>query len=116
MRLKEHRGRQLYIIGINKHFDQPIDAAITLRGFAQSGKATAWTLNGTGLDANTGTGIIQIPGLRLPRQAEDPQNARFYKGAESEITFRSSEFSVAGPEFTYRFPAHSATSIVLSRR
>ncbi len=109
-------GRQLYIIAINKHFDQPIEVAVTLRGFVPSQPATAWTLNGTGLDANTGTGIIKAPGLRVPRQAEDPQNARFYKGAESEITFRSSEFMAAGPEFTYRFPAHSATSIVLNRR
>lgn len=109
-------GRQLYIIGINKHFDQPIEAAIIIRGFVPSSQATAWTLNGAGLDANTGTGIIKVPGLRVLTQAEDPQNPRFYKGAESEITFRSSDVKIVGPEFTYPFPAHSATSIVLSRR
>jgi alpha-N-arabinofuranosidase len=108
-------GRQLYIIAINKHFDQPIEAAITLRGFVPSRQATAWTMNGTGLDANTGTGIIKAPGLRVPKQAEDPRNPRFYKGGEGEITFRPSQLSAAGPEFVYSFPAHSATSIVLSR-
>jgi hypothetical protein len=109
-------GRQLFIIAINKNFDQPIETTINLRGFVPSGKGTAWTLNGTGLDANTGTGIIKVPGLHVPRQAEDPQNPRFYKGSMSEITFNSSDFKVDGAEFTYSFPAHSATSIVLTRK
>jgi hypothetical protein len=109
-------GRQLYIIAVNKHFDQSIDAAIALRGFVPSEQATAWTLNGTGLDANTGTGIIHVPGLKVPPQREDSENPRFFKGSENEITFRSSEFRATGPQFAYRFPAHSATSIVLTRR
>ena len=109
-------GKQLYIIAINKNFDQPIETTINLHDFVPAGQATAWILNGTGLDANTGTGIIRAPGVQPPRQAEDPQNPRFYKGAESEITFNSSEFKITGANLSYRFPAHSATSIVLTRK
>ncbi len=109
-------GRQLYILAVNKDFDRPIDAAISLPGFKPAKHATAWTLNGTGLDANTGTGIIQAPGLHVPRQQEDPTNPRFYKGGEGEITFGSSPLDVVGAKFTYRFPAHSVTSLVLTRQ
>jgi alpha-N-arabinofuranosidase len=109
-------GRQLYIVAVNKDFDRPINASISLAAFAPVKLGTAWTLNGSGLDANTGTGIIRAPGLRVPRQQEDPANPRFYKGGEGEITFASSPFDVAGAKFTYRFPAHSVTSLVLTRR
>lgn len=109
-------GRQLYIIAVNKNFDQTIDTKIDLRGFAPSAQGTAWTLNGTGLDANTGTGIIRVPGMKVPAQAEDPQNPRFYKGGEGEITFAPADFGVSGSQFSYRFPPHSATSIVLTRK
>lgn len=109
-------GKHLYIIGINKNFDQPIEAAINIRGFVPAGQATAWTLNGASLDANTGTGVIKVPGLKYPRQAEDPRNPHFFKGSQSEVTFAPSEFQAAGPDFTYRFPAHSATSIMLTRK
>lgn len=109
-------GRQLYIIAVNKHFDQPIEAAVSLGGFVPADQATTWTLNGTGLDANTGTGIIHVPGLVVPPQRQDSQNPRFFKGGDKEITFESSPLRVAGGQFTYRFPAHSATSIVLTRR
>jgi alpha-N-arabinofuranosidase len=109
-------GRQLYLIAINKNFDQPIDATINLRGFSPAEQGTAWTLNGTGMDANTGTGIIKAPDIKPPRQAEDPKNPRFYKGGPNEITFASTQFKATGPQLTYRFPAHSATSIVLVRK
>ena len=108
--------RQMYIIAVNKDFDRPIDSAISVSSFVPAKGATAWILNGTGLDANTGTGIIRAPGLHVPRQQEDPENPRFYKGGEGEISFGSSNFEVPGPEFSYRFPAHSVTSIVLTRK
>lgn len=109
-------GSRLYLIGINKHFDKPIETTITLDGFEPASGATAWTLNGTGLDANTGTGIVEAPNVRVPRQAEAPDNPRFRKGGPGEITFDSSSVAVEGKSFVYRFPAHSATSIVLVRR
>jgi len=108
-------GQRLYVIAVNKHFDSPIEAKISLRGFTPAGQGEVWTLNGAGLDANTGTGIIKVPGMKVPVQAENPENPRLSKGGRNEITFRSSPISATGPELTYRFPAHSATSIMLTR-
>jgi alpha-L-arabinofuranosidase len=109
-------GRQLYIIAINKHFDRPIDASITLRSFPHVDQATVWTLNGTGIDAHTGTGIIRAPNVKVPPQKQDTVNSRFTRGSLEEVTLKSSQFRAAGDEFTYSFPAHSATSIMLTRR
>jgi alpha-N-arabinofuranosidase len=107
-------GRSLYIMAINKHFDSAIDASLSVRGFQPASLATAWTLTGIGIDANTGTTVIQVPGLHWGRQAEDPQNPRFYKGSPGEVTLSSSNVSGIGPQFTYRFPAHSVTSLMLT--
>lgn len=107
-------GRQLYILGINKHFDNAIEASITLRNFKPAASATAWTLTGTGIDAHTGTTVIKVPGLSVGKQAEDPQHKRFSKGGPGEITFSSSTATGIGPQFTYRFPARSVTSLVLT--
>lgn len=108
-------GRQLYILGINRSFDDPVDAALEVRGFTPGSSGVAWTLNGTGIDANTGTKPLEIPGVKWGRQAEDPQHHRFARGAMSEVTLQSSPVANTGARFRYRFPAHSATSIVLSR-
>jgi alpha-L-arabinofuranosidase len=108
-------GRLLYVLGINKHFDDTIETTITLRGFEPASTATAWTLNGTGIDANTGTTPLRLPGLTWGRQAEDDENPRFYKGGPGEIRFSSSAVNRLSHTFTYRFPPHSATSLVLTR-
>ncbi|MGH9784009.1 MAG: hypothetical protein ACRD88_07465, partial [Terriglobia bacterium] len=108
-------GQRLYILAINKHFDSPIETEITLRGFAADSRAAAWTLNGTGLDAHTGTMPIALPGLRWGRQVEDSRNPRFSKGGPREITLSSSTVNGAGARFTHRFPSHSVTSLELTR-
>ncbi len=107
-------GSHLYIIGINKHFDRDIDATISLQDFKPAATAMAWTLDGASMDANTGTGIVKAPGLGVPRQAVDPADPQFYNG--NQITFDSTAVSISGNRFVYRFPAHSATSLVLVRR
>jgi alpha-L-arabinofuranosidase len=109
-------GKQLFIIGINKHFDNAIPASIRLRDFAPAATATAWTLNGTGIDAHTGTKPVRIPGLAWGKQMEDSRNPRFSKGAANEITLVSTRVNGVREDFSYTFPAHSVTSIVLTRR
>lgn len=108
-------GRRLHIIAINKQFDDAIVADVTIRDFVPAGTATAWTLTGKGIDAHTGTKIIQIPGLRVAKQNEDPVHGRFSQGGPGEITFTSSQAEV-GPQFSYRFPARSATALILTRK
>jgi hypothetical protein len=109
-------GRQLFIMVVNRNFDDAIDASIDLRGFAPSGSGTAWTLNGTGVDANTGTKPLDIPGVKWGKQMEDPKQHRFARGGPGEVTLTSSPVSNVSQRFTYRFPAHSATSIMLTRQ
>jgi alpha-N-arabinofuranosidase len=108
-------GHELYVIGINKHFDNAIETSIALRGFKPAARGTAWTLTGTGIDANTGTTPLQVPGLHWGTQMQDQQNPRFYKGGPQEVTVSSSTVTDVGAQFKYRFPPHSVTSLVLTR-
>jgi alpha-L-arabinofuranosidase len=108
-------GRKLYIIAINKHFDSAIEASIALRGFQPISSGTAWTLTGTGIDANTGTTPLKVPGLAWGKQTEDQQNPRFSKGGSGEVTLSPSDVTDLRMQFTYRFPPHSVTSLVLTR-
>lgn len=108
-------GRELYIIGINKHYDSPVEAAIDLRGFRPAGGGTAWTLNGTAIDANTGTVPLQVPGIGWAEQTQDQPNTRFSRGGSNEIKVVSTDLTLLGPTFTYSFPPHSVTSLALQR-
>jgi alpha-N-arabinofuranosidase len=107
-------GRRLYILAVNKHFDAEIDASIGLRGFAPAPDGTAWTLTGTGLDANTGTTPLRVPGLAWAPQIEDTYNPRFRRGRADDVTLTSAPFTV-GRSLEFSFPPHSVTSLVLDR-
>jgi len=109
-------GRTLYVMGINKNFDQPVKAQIAIAGRTVSGEATAWTLNGTGVDANTGTRPFEAPGVRWAKQEADSANPRFNSGGDNEITFRSSPVPGIKSKFEYTFPAHSVTSLEVRLR
>jgi alpha-N-arabinofuranosidase len=109
-------GKTLYILGINKDFDSPVDATIAIQGFQPASAGTAWVLAGTGIDANTGTTPIQVPGVVWGTQAQDPQNPQFYNGGPGEVTLTSIPVQGLGSQFVYNFPRHSVTSIVLSAR
>ena len=109
-------GNQLYIIAINKNFDSAMDTTLSVKGFLPSAEGKAWTLSGTGIDANTGTIIIRIPGYTFGGQVQDSANPRFSRGRAEEITFLPSDVQGAGPNFTYSFPARSVTSLTLTRK
>src|SRR5262249_12655649 len=57
-------GRTVYLMAINRHFDSPVRARISISGRKPVGGGTVWTLNGTGIDANTGTQLFQAPGIK----------------------------------------------------
>jgi alpha-N-arabinofuranosidase len=105
-------GRSLYLIGINKHFDNSIAASVSIRGFTPSASAVSWTLNGAGIDSNTGTAPLQAPGVYWAPQAEDPQNPQFYNGAPGQVAVAAGLVN-AGPDFIYIFPPHSVTALQL---
>lgn len=101
--------KKLYIMAVNKHFDSPISTVFLLNGFTPSGSGTAWSLTGTGIDANTGTdwppGYSGIP-------ATDLLNPQFFNGSPSQVTLSPTAISSGlGPIFVYTFPPHSVVSL-----
>jgi alpha-L-arabinofuranosidase len=107
-------GTTLYIVGVNKHFDDAINASLSIGGFVPESSGVSWTLNGTGIDANTGTHPLQSPGVYWAPQAEDPLNPQFDNGGPGQVTVTQANPEVA-LQFTYRFPAHSVTVLQLRR-
>lgn len=103
-------GDRLYLIAVNKNFDQAIEARVTLQGFRPSGSGTARTLQGTGLDANTGTRMIE--GVSMAPQVEDRSNPRLRRGGPDEVTVTTATVAVSDP-FRYSFPPHSVTALEL---
>ena len=105
--------RKLYIIAVNRSFDQDIAATIHLREMKPTG-GTAWVLTGTGVDANTGT---QLPkGANWAKQARDELNPRFDNGGPDEISFTSHRLTAVKPEFEYVVPKLSAVSLEIESR
>jgi alpha-N-arabinofuranosidase len=104
-------GRTLYILGINKHFDEPVTARISVQGFRPAAEGVAWTLDGTGIDANTGTELFQAPGVKWATQAAAEPNPRFAHGGPDEVKISRKPVRALGSDFEYSFPAHSVTSL-----
>ncbi|MBI4719036.1 MAG: hypothetical protein HY763_14620 [Planctomycetes bacterium] len=105
----------LYVLAINKHFEAAIAAGLRIDGFAPLPQAIAWTLTGTAIDANTGTQLPQIPGLKWGRQTAAQPEARFQLGGPGEVELVATPVDAAAAEFTYVFPPHSVTSLQLRR-
>jgi alpha-N-arabinofuranosidase len=101
-------GRTLFVLAVNKHFDRPIAARISLRGFNPAADGTAWTLNGTGIDAHTGTRPVPAAGIKGQASA-----GRFDRGGLDEVTLTSTAVRDIATTFEYSFPAHSVTSIAI---
>jgi alpha-N-arabinofuranosidase len=106
-------GKTLYVIAVNKHFDDAIVGRISIRGFQPVGPAVAWVLNGTGIDANTGTRPPQAPGVRWMPQASAEPTGRFDHGGPGEVTLTSTTIARVSNSFEYSFPAHSVTALEL---
>lgn len=103
--------RTIYIMAVNKHFDSPIQGRISISGRRPASSGIAWTLNGTGIDANTGTQLFQAPQTHWGEQVADEINPRFQLGGPNEVTVRSQSLSGVGASFVYTFPAHSVTAL-----
>jgi alpha-L-arabinofuranosidase len=111
---KSDDGNSLYIIVINKHFDRSINASISFPGFCSQPVAKSWTLNGTALDANTGTQLWDADGSPRTEQTSVQPDGRFYLGGDGEITVNESDFMTNGDSLSLPFPAHSVTALELT--
>jgi alpha-N-arabinofuranosidase len=104
-------GETLYVLGVNKHFDAPIEATINIHDRKPRGDATVWTLTGSGIDANTGTQLPKVPGLKWGTQMTDTANPRFDKGNPQDVAIRSRTLTGVGSSFEFVFPKHSVCSV-----
>lgn len=108
-------GGTLYVIAVNKHFTDPIRARLALQGFTPAPDGSAITLNGTGIDAHTGTELPKIPGLKWARQSSAVSEPRFDRGGADQVWVGTAAVTNAAASFDYVFPAHSVTALELRR-
>lgn len=104
---------KLYVITTNRSLDTDIRSTLNIKGFRVSPNAVVHTLNGRSIDANTGTGVVQVPGLHLPPQTQDGAYGRFANGGDSEISMTDHEVK-GSAKMSLLFPAHSITALVLN--
>jgi alpha-N-arabinofuranosidase len=109
-------GKMLYVVAVNKHSESAITGHIVLHDFTPSAAARAWVLNGTGIDANTGTHPSPAAGGRWAAQASSGRDGRFDRGGPQEVTLTSSAVTNVAATFEYVFPAHSVTSLEIRKQ
>lgn len=97
------------VLLINRHPSAAIAARVALGGASGAAALTSETLSGDAPDANTGTDLLRIPGLRWGDQARVGPRGRFHQGAEGEIRLDRQALGPAGAETLVRVPAHSIT-------
>ena len=90
---------------------EPVQVRIKLRGFHPRSVGTAWTLEGTGIDAHPGTAPFRVEGKRWVRPAVARVNPRFNRGGPQEVTLSAKPVRDIQPVFSYVFPPYSVTSL-----
>ncbi|MEO3473782.1 hypothetical protein AAFN86_18085 [Roseomonas sp. CAU 1739] len=97
------------VLLINRHPSAAIATRVALSGASGAAALTTETLTGDAADANTGTDVLRIPGLRWGDQARAGPRGRFQQGAESEIRLDRQSLGEAKAETLVRVPPHSIT-------
>jgi alpha-N-arabinofuranosidase len=108
-------GRKLFVLAINKHFDQPINASIDIGRFNAS-QGTAWVFTGPAIDSNTGTVPFAPPGMHWARQATDNKDSRFDTGGVNDLKIERRTLAATGNKIVYSFPPRSIVSLELDKR
>ena len=101
--------KTIFVTVVNKDLTQPITANINLGTVYPTGLGTAWTLQGTAADSNTGTD--PIAGVTTAPQAHLSAGSRFYAGSATEVQLTGRGVSPVASTFSYMFPAASLTSL-----
>jgi alpha-L-arabinofuranosidase len=108
-------GKVLYVMLINKSWDQAAAVEISLSGF-EPASGSAWLLTGAKPDSNTGSELPKVPGIRWGKQVNVDASRQFDKGAPSQISFGSAPLQDVGRQIRYRLPPHSVASLELRAR
>lgn len=97
------------VLLINRHPSAVIATRVTLGGASGAASLSSETLTADAPDANTGTELLRLPGLRWGDQARTGPRGRFAQGAEAEIRLDRASLGPAQAETLVRVPAHSIT-------
>lgn len=108
---KSADGSRLTIMAINRHFDRSVKAKVSIAGFLPNPSAKQWRLEGTGIDANTGTRLAR--GIPWAKQIEDARNPRFSAGGPEEVRIVEAPLSIPGSTFEIELPRASMTCLEL---
>ncbi len=101
-------GRSVTVLLINRHPASAATVGVDLDGVTGVGSLTARTLTGAAVDANTGTQLPAVPGLRWARQANAGPKGRFDRGAPDEVRIDQASLP-ATAQASVRVPPHSIT-------
>jgi alpha-N-arabinofuranosidase len=113
---KNAGGDLLYVLAINKSFDQPVRARFEIAGFDPQAKGVTWTLTGAGLGANTGTGPLQARKIKYADSVVAPRDPQHAKGHPDAVKLVKADRAGLSARMEFVFPARSITSIRLRRR
>jgi alpha-N-arabinofuranosidase len=108
-------GSKLFIIAVNKSFDNPLPTQVLINGFRPSSRARVWVLTAPSLDANNGADLPQFFGLGWAKQATASRASMFGDGKPGTVVPKASEFSSASTDFSFTFVPRSVTALEFSR-
>jgi alpha-N-arabinofuranosidase len=100
-----------YLMVVNRHFDRTIHTAVSFTGYCAQKSATLRTLNGTALDANTGTQPATNLGVKWAAQAVEAPDGQINHGGPDQIWISTQTVPVTGCSAEFDFPAHSVTAV-----
>lgn len=104
-------GSTLYVIVVNKHLTSSGNVAMAIAGLRASGTATVRTLQGTGIDAHTGTQLPSPEKFGWVAQAKASVNPKFDQGMPGQVGIQTRTISGIGSSFNYTFPPASVTAL-----
>jgi hypothetical protein len=103
-------GSRITVLLINKHLSSAADASVVLDGTTGVSAVTTRTLTGSAVDANTGTTLPRVPGLKWARQQQAGPLGRFHHGATGEVRIETASLTPA-TTLAVRVPPHSLTIV-----
>jgi alpha-N-arabinofuranosidase len=109
-------GKTLYVMAINKHFNRAMHTRISLANYLPLASATVYTLNAPAADSNTDTDMSLATGITWAQQALVLPNSRFYSSTPSDISIQQAPLNGVGAVFSYQFPPHSVSVIVINSK
>ncbi len=100
-------GATLTVLLINKHPSATLATQVSLAGASGAASLSSETVTAGSIDANTGTELPRLPGLRWAEQARTGARGRFHLGAEDEIRIETASLGPVSAQTMVRVPPHS---------